>query len=497
MLTDQRRPRLRRRPWPAPAGIALTLLAGLPGLAAADDAPAAVEQHTRMLLQSAPQGRTRQGFDVGVTRIFSAAVSEGVKAAPAVANAPAPNLTAADRQRLALEAAARGMPRITGFDLPANFAELPRKQNEKARSILGQLKATNRGIRVASEIVAPDAEVGMLGSPITDGATPNPGATWFDWRNLNMVTTAKNQGTCGCCWAFASAAAYESSYAIRNRGALIDASEQYLLNCNSLGFTCNGGLWPYDMFQNAPGVMKETDDPYSKPPAQGGCLDPGNGPYRAKVWGYVSDRPGIPTVAELKQALCEHGPLTVGFYSTVEFSQYTGGVFSQYASGFTDPRNPANPQANHAIVVVGWDDAQIEPRDPNKTVWAIKNSWDTTWGVDGGFAWVRSDTNNIGVAASWVEAAAAGEALASPAMLGSSGPAAGPRSVPPVPFPAPEPAPDQPQELRPLPASDAAPVPVRPSEPPLERAPAPPPATPASPPPATPAAAPPPTRPST
>jgi len=53
----------------------------------------------------------------------------------------------------------------------------------------------------------------------------------FDWRTLTRVTPVKNQLGCGSCWAFAATAVFESQYAIQTNGALLDFSEQYLVEC--------------------------------------------------------------------------------------------------------------------------------------------------------------------------------------------------------------------------------------------------------------------------
>lgn len=61
-----------------------------------------------------------------------------------------------------------------------------------------------------------------------------------DWTTT-AVTTPKNQGYCGSCWAFATAGYAESKLIIDDRyDTDIDLSEQVLLECTT-GSSCNGG----------------------------------------------------------------------------------------------------------------------------------------------------------------------------------------------------------------------------------------------------------------
>jgi C1A family cysteine protease len=52
----------------------------------------------------------------------------------------------------------------------------------------------------------------------------------FDWRNYNVVTSVKNQGLCGSCYAFASIAAVESYLLIKTK-KYYDLSEQEIVDC--------------------------------------------------------------------------------------------------------------------------------------------------------------------------------------------------------------------------------------------------------------------------
>lgn len=58
--------------------------------------------------------------------------------------------------------------------------------------------------------------------------------TSFDWRDLGIITSIKDQGNCGACWAFVTAAHAESLLIKQGRfNASIDLSERYLLQCTS------------------------------------------------------------------------------------------------------------------------------------------------------------------------------------------------------------------------------------------------------------------------
>lgn len=51
-----------------------------------------------------------------------------------------------------------------------------------------------------------------------------------DWRKVGAVNPVQNQGQCGSCWAFSSAAAMESEHYI-NSGELLKLSEQQFNDC--------------------------------------------------------------------------------------------------------------------------------------------------------------------------------------------------------------------------------------------------------------------------
>jgi cathepsin L len=97
----------------------------------------------------------------------------------------------------------------------------------------------------------------------------------------------------------------------------------------------------------------------------------------------VGSSQGIPAVTAIKNAIFKYGGVSACVYADDYFEAYTGGVFSNTDSG---------SQCNHAILLVGWDDA--------RGAWLLKNSWSPSWGVDG-FMWISYGANSVGYSAAW------------------------------------------------------------------------------------------------
>ncbi len=259
--------------------------------------------------------------------------------------------------------------KITGAKVPANIEQEEAAQNAKAAEAMKKLPAP---------------------TPIPPCS---PTAPSFDWRRANGVTPIKDQGPCGSCWAFATVATFEGSWRVF-KGQLINASEQDILDCNLHNWGCEGGWWAFDQIVAPPnrGLASEETYPYTN--VKTVCKTAVSRPYSAAFWGYVPrpKKSKNPSVATLKQYLCAYGPQAVAVYVSPAFQAYIGGVFDEHAP------NPIN----HAVTLIGWDDA--------KQAWLIKNSWGTGWGsnceygTERGYMWIGYDSNSIGYNAAFVRA---------------------------------------------------------------------------------------------
>lgn len=92
--------------------------------------------------------------------------------------------------------------------------------------------------------------------------------TWTDVDGVNYVTSIKNQGSCGSCWAFAVTAQLETLLRIYNErfdeASAMDLSEQGLLSCNNVSAgTCVSGYTSRAInFYRDVGAIEETYAPY-------------------------------------------------------------------------------------------------------------------------------------------------------------------------------------------------------------------------------------------
>ncbi|RXN30341.1 cathepsin S-like protein [Labeo rohita] len=206
----------------------------------------------------------------------------------------------------------------------------------------------------------------------------------LDWREKGYVTSVKNQGGCGSCWAFSSVGALEGQL-MKTTGKLVELSPQNLVDCSSSYGThgCNGG-WMNDAFQYVignGGIDSESSYPYEG--VQGQCrYDPSQ--RAANCTKYYN----IPEGDEeaLKQAVANGGPISVAIDATrPQFILYHSGVYN-------DPS--CSKIINHAVLVVGY--GAIAGQD----FWLVKNSWGTGFG-DGGYIRMARNQNNMCAIASY------------------------------------------------------------------------------------------------
>jgi hypothetical protein len=207
----------------------------------------------------------------------------------------------------------------------------------------------------------------------------------FDWRNNGGVSPIKNQGSCGSCWAFGTVGILESAIMIGG-GPTEDLSEQYLVSCNDDGWGCNGGFFAHDYHVND-GAVYESCRPYTGTDAA--CQCQCSHPYKLSNWYYVSGSNSVPSSADIKAAIYNYGPVACAVYVDSYFQYYSGGIFNGTASG----------QCNHAVILVGWDDAG--------GYWIMKNSWGTGWG-ESGYMRIAYGSQQIGYAANYVTGYQAG-----------------------------------------------------------------------------------------
>ena len=253
----------------------------------------------------------------------------------------------------------------------------------------------------------------------------------FDLRSLNRVTPVRDQQMTGTCWAHAPLGSIESNILTQGGGAAslspkhlawfvysapvhFTVSQQYFDGDESQPYPPNrnvfeqgGSNWlavaalarligpvdetdcPYGSFPYSPTELTADELPTGKEPARRFLRHAHFLAGSAEAAGQVFDLPAHAAfVDNVKTALQTYGALALSYGS---LSQY----MNKAHSAFYQPAGQGSASSNHAVTLVGWDDAYPKENmvvsgddgagytPPADGAWIFKNSWGTAAGESG------------------------------------------------------------------------------------------------------------------
>eukprot|EP00727_Mastigamoeba_balamuthi_P005880 m51a1_g1911 hypothetical protein (799) ;mRNA; r:804974-807630 len=256
-------------------------------------------------------------------------------------------------------------PDQTATYAPDRFSDMTREEFSAAYLMPGGVTPLKR----TPPREAPDA-------PMKRGTVPTSFLSPY-------TTTARQQGSCGSCWAFTSAAVIEGAN-MRATGSAEWVSTQNLLDCADYNYGNFGrnydGCRGYrvdsmlselaDMSANGGGgVMYEKN--YAYEGRMGRCRHSLGSRGDIAVSNYFTERFNEAEGSSLYSRLMQYGPLGVALnYGTL--NGYSGGIVRHSSNCLYTATGYYG--ADHAVTLVGWGVQN------GVKYWVIKNSWGADWG---------------------------------------------------------------------------------------------------------------------
>lgn len=243
------------------------------------------------------------------------------------------------------------------------------------------------------------------------------------------LTPVQNQYNCGCCWAFACAAAINDNLVYQKMlSENPDISPSYLMSCDNDNNKCKGGnpssalSWieengiATNQFENFSWCSlndKCTNTNFNSSLSELNNLVPPckKAPSNLKVFiknisrpmNFKTDEEIISNINFIKQKIMENGSLLGGIavYDNMLQGNFLhpqknpSAIYLDKVNyhNFEYQKEDFNLVGFHAITVVGWGNGKVHSsllgKNDNTFVqvpyWIVRNSWSDAWGVDGYF----------------------------------------------------------------------------------------------------------------
>lgn len=221
----------------------------------------------------------------------------------------------------------------------------------------------------------------------------DPSAPWlpsyFNYAEIGKLSSARDQGSLGTCWAFAALSAVESSLMPEED---LDFSEDHMLHHNGFGLNLEDGgdhIMAMAYLSSWKGPVFEVDDPYGDGETDDSLL-----PVRhVQEVQLVEEK----DYEKIKEMVYKYGAVESSIHielldsTTIDPNYYDYANYSYCYKGEEIP--------NHEIIIIGWDDHYpasnfIQPVTSDGA-FICRNSWGSDFG-DNGIFYISYEDSVIG-----------------------------------------------------------------------------------------------------
>ena len=201
------------------------------------------------------------------------------------------------------------------------------------------------------------------------------------------LTPVRSQGNLGTCWAFASISALESYFMPDEENAFSPDHLLYNHGFNTGARDGGDGKMALAYFAAWKGPVYEKDDPYGDMQTD----------KSLKAVKHVQEALMIPddSIDTIKRMILKHGGVASAFYSDIETDSESSAYYNAETGGYY---YKGDEPANHAVVIVGWDDnypkENFNDKPQEDGAFLCMNSWGDTFG-DSGFFYISYQDSRI------------------------------------------------------------------------------------------------------